>query len=124
MTFGEAVRSGFEHYAKFDGRASRPEFWWWVLFVILMGIGANLIDLAIGAPVFSAITGLGLLLPNIAVSIRRLHDTDRSGWWILIWLIPLIGLIVLLVFYLQQGDPGENRFGPPPTTTTAAATTG
>ena len=77
MTFGEAVRSGFEHYAKFDGRASRPEFWWWVLFVILMGIGANLIDLAIGAPVFSAITGLGLLLPNIAVSIRRLHDTDQ-----------------------------------------------
>ena len=124
MTFGEAVRSGFEHYAKFNGRASRPEFWWWVLFVILMGIGANLIDLAIGAPVFSAITGLGLLLPNIAVSIRRLHDTDRSGWWILIWLIPLIGLIVLLVFYLQQGDPGENRFGPPPTTTTATATTG
>lgn len=124
MTFGEAVRSGFEHYAKFDSRASRPEFWWWVLFVILMGIGANLIDLAIGAPVFSAITGLGLLLPNIAVSIRRLHDTDRSGWWILIWLIPLIGLIVLLVFYLQQGDPGENRFGPPPTTTPATATTG
>ena len=91
--------------------------------MILVGIGANLIDLAIGAPVFSAITGLGLLLPNIAVSIRRLHDTDRSGWWILIWLIPLIGLIVLLVFYLQQGDPGENRFRPPPTTTTATATT-
>jgi uncharacterized membrane protein YhaH (DUF805 family) len=58
------------------------------------------------------------------VSIRRLHDTNRTGWWILIGLIPLIGLIVLLVFYLQRSDPGENRFGPPPATTTAAATTG
>jgi uncharacterized membrane protein YhaH (DUF805 family) len=124
MTFGEAVRSGFDHYAKFDGRASRPAFWWWVLFVFLVSVAANIIDFAIGAPVFTALAGLGLLLPNLSVSIRRLHDTNRSGWWILIWLIPLIGLIVLLVFYLQQGDPGENRFGPPPTTTAATATTG
>jgi uncharacterized membrane protein YhaH (DUF805 family) len=124
MTFGEAVRSGFDHYVKFDGRASRPAFWWWVLFVLLVDVAANLIDLAIGAPIFSAITGLGLLLPNISVSIRRLHDTNRSGWWILIGLIPLIGWIVLLVFYLQQGDAGENRFGPPPVTVTAPAPTG
>jgi uncharacterized membrane protein YhaH (DUF805 family) len=121
MTFGEAVRSGFEHYAKFDGRASRPAFWWWVLFVFLVGIAANIIDLAIGAPVFSAIVGLGLLLPNLSVSIRRLHDIDRTGWWVLIWLIPLIGWIVLLVFYLQQGDAGENRFGAPPATAPAPA---
>ena len=90
MTFGEAIRSGFDHYVKFDGRASRPAFWWWVLFVLLVDIAANLIDLAIGAPIFSAIVGLGLLLPNLSVSIRRLHDTNRSGWWILIWLIPLL----------------------------------
>jgi uncharacterized membrane protein YhaH (DUF805 family) len=120
MTFGEAVRSGFEHYAKFDGRASRPAFWWWVLFVILVSVAANIIDFAIGIPVFTTLVGLGLLLPNLSVSIRRLHDTNRSGWWILIWLIPLIGLIVLLVFYLQQGDAGENRFGPPPTTARAS----
>jgi uncharacterized membrane protein YhaH (DUF805 family) len=124
MTFGDAIRSGFDHYAKFDGRASRPAFWWWVLFVVLVSIAANIIDLAIGAPVFSALAGLGLLLPNISVSIRRLHDTNRTGWWILIWLIPLIGLIVLLIFYLQQGDPEENRFGPPPATTTATTTAG
>jgi uncharacterized membrane protein YhaH (DUF805 family) len=121
MTFGEAVRSGFDHYVKFDGRASRPAFWWWVLFAVLVTVGANIIDLAIGAPVFSAIVGLGLLLPNLSVSIRRLHDTDRTGWWVLIWLIPLIGWIVLLVFYLQQGDAGENRFGPPPTAAPAPA---
>jgi uncharacterized membrane protein YhaH (DUF805 family) len=124
MTFGDAIRSGFDHYAKFDGRASRPAFWWWVLFVVLVSIAANIIDLAIGAPVFSALAGLGLLLPNISVSIRRLHDTNRTGWWILIWLIPLIGLIVLLIFYLQQGDPEENRFGPPPATATATTTAG
>jgi uncharacterized membrane protein YhaH (DUF805 family) len=121
MTFGEAVRSGFDHYVKFDGRASRPAFWWWVLFVVLASVGANIIDLAIGAPVFSAIVGLGLLLPNLSVAIRRLHDTDRTGWWVLIWLIPLIGWIVLLVFYLQQGDAGENRFGPPSATAPAPA---
>jgi uncharacterized membrane protein YhaH (DUF805 family) len=124
MTFGEAVRSGFDHYAKFDGRASRPAFWWWVLFVVLVSVGANIIDLAIGAPVFSAIVGLGLLLPNLSVAIRRLHDTDRTGWWVLIWLIPLIGWIVLLVFYLQQGDAGENRFGPPPATAPTPAPAG
>ena len=124
MTFGEAIRSGFDHYVKFDGRASRPAFWWWVLFVLLVDVAANLIDLAIGAPIFSSIVGLGLLLPNLSVSIRRLHDTNRSGWWILIGLIPLIGWIVLLVFYLQQSDSGENRFGPPPVAVTAPATTG
>jgi uncharacterized membrane protein YhaH (DUF805 family) len=114
MTFGEAVKSGFDHYVKFDGRASRPAFWWWVLFAFLVGIAANIIDLAIDARIFSALVGLALFLPNLSVSIRRLHDTNRTGWWVLIGLIPLIGLIVLLVFYLQDSDPGENRYGPPP----------
>jgi uncharacterized membrane protein YhaH (DUF805 family) len=114
MTFGEAVTSGFEHYAKFDGRASRPAYWWWVLFAILVGIAANIIDWTLGiVPVASAIVGLGLLLPNLSVSIRRLHDTGRTGWWILIGLIPLIGFIVLLIFYLQRSDPAENQYGPP-----------
>ena len=115
MTFGEAVRSGFDHYATFDGRASRPAFWWWVLFAFLVGIAANLIDLAIDAPVLSGLVTLGLLLPNLSVSIRRLHDANHTGWWILLYL-TLIGVIVLLVFWLQQGDPEENRFGPPPAT--------
>ncbi len=115
MSFGEAVSSGFEHYVKFDGRASRPAFWWWVLFTFLVGIGANIIGLAIGSvTVLSAICGLALLLPNLSVGIRRLHDTNRTGWWILIALIPLIGFIVLLIFYLQESDPGENQYGPPP----------
>jgi len=115
MTFGEAVRSGFDHYTKFDGRAGRPAFWWWFLFGILVGIGASIIDAIIGSwGVVSGLAALALLLPNLSVAIRRLHDTDHSGWWVLIGLIPIIGFIVLLIFYLRQGDAGENRYGPPP----------
>ena len=115
MTFAEAVRSGFDHYVKFDGRASRPAFWWWFLFGILVGIGANIIDAIIGSfGVVSGLAALALLLPNLSVAIRRLHDTDHSGWWVLIGLIPIIGWIVLLIFYLRQSDPGENQYGPPP----------
>jgi uncharacterized membrane protein YhaH (DUF805 family) len=121
MGFQEAVKSGFDHYTKFDGRASRPMYWWWVLFAILAAVAANIIDLIIGAPIVSAIVGLGLLLPGLSVSIRRLHDTNRTGWWILIGLIPLIGAIILIVFYVQEGDAGENQYGPPPPTSYAPA---
>jgi uncharacterized membrane protein YhaH (DUF805 family) len=113
MSFSEAVKSGFDHYAKFDGRASRAAFWWWTLFAILAGVAASIVDAVIGIQILSIVVSLGLLLPNLSVSIRRLHDTDRTGWWILIALIPLIGLIVLLVFYLQKSDPGDNSYGPP-----------
>ena len=114
MSFSEAVKDGFDHYAKFDGRASRSSFWWWVLFVIIVSIVANILDAAIDATIFTIIVSLGLLLPNLSVAIRRLHDTGRTGWWILIGLIPLIGFIVLLIFYLEKGDPAENEYGPPP----------
>ena len=115
MTFAEAVRSGFDHYVKFDGRASRPAFWWWFLFGVLVGIGATIIDAIIGTfGVVSGLVSLALLLPNLSVAIRRLHDTDHTGWWVLIGLIPIIGFIVLLIFYLRQSDPGENQYGPPP----------
>ncbi len=115
MTFAEAVRSGFDHYVKFDGRASRPAFWWWFLFGVLVGIGATIIDAIIGTfGVVGGLVSLALLLPNLSVAIRRLHDTDHTGWWVLIGLIPIIGFIVLLIFYLRQSDPGENQYGPPP----------
>ena len=82
---------------------------------ILVGIGATIIDAIIGTfGVVSGLAALALLLPNLSVAIRRLHDTDHTGWWVLIGLIPIIGFIVLLIFYLRQSDPGENQYGPPP----------
>ena len=117
MGFTEAVRSVVvEHYAGFRGRAPRSEFWWFILFyyALLMVVGAigSLSD-TLGT-ILSGIVFLGLLIPNLAVSIRRLHDTDRTGWWILIGLIPVIGTIVLIVFWVLRGTDGDNRFGPDP----------
>ena len=103
MTFGEAVRSGFDHYVGSTVGPRDPPSGGGSLWRILVSIAANIIDLAIGAPVFSAIVGLGLLLPGLSVSIREAYDTNRTGWWILIYLIPLIGLIVLLVFLPPAG---------------------
>ena len=125
MTFSEAVKSGFDNYATFSGRASRPAYWWWFLFqVIVVGIVAGIIDGILGTwGVVTGLAGLALLLPTLAVSVRRLHDTNRTGWWILIGLIPLIGFIVLLIFYLQEGDAGDNEYGPPPPDKGAAPAT-
>src|SRR6266498_4965432 len=115
MSFTEAIKSGFDKYVTFEGRSARPAYWWWFLFAVLAGIGANILDRAVLDTMFiSALVGLGLFLPGLAVSVRRLHDTDHSGWWVLIGLIPIIGFIVLLVFYVRQSDAGENRFGPAP----------
>lgn len=96
MTFTESVRTCLQKYANFDGVASRSEFWWWTLFCAVAG-------LVIGAVsgTLSLVFNLAVLLPSIAVMARRLHDTDRSGWWQLLMLIPLIGMIVVLVFCAQ-----------------------
>ena len=114
MTFGEAVSSGFDHYTKFSGRASRPAFWWFFLFQVLVLIGARILDAILGTGFIYFIAALGLFLPALSVAIRRLHDTNRSGWWVLIGLIPIIGFIVLLIFYLQDSDAGDNQYGPNP----------
>jgi uncharacterized membrane protein YhaH (DUF805 family) len=122
MGFGEAIRSGFRKYVDFSGRASRSEYWWWVVFAILVGVVAGVLDAVLfpgsrrsGAygGVLQAIAGLALLLPGLAVGVRRLHDTDRSGWWYLIIVIPLIGWIILIIFLASAGTSGVNRFGPP-----------
>lgn len=115
MSFTEAVQSGFDHYVKFDGRASRPAYWWWFLFAILVSIAANIVGAIIGTSVIVFLVALAMFLPGLSVAIRRLHDTNRTGWWLLILLIPIIGFIVLLIFFLQQSDPGENDYGAPQT---------
>jgi|LakMenE01Jun11ns_1017448.scaffolds.fasta_scaffold9832070_2 uncharacterized membrane protein YhaH (DUF805 family) len=114
MSFGEAIKSGFSHYAKFSGRASRPEFWWFILFASIIGVVLNLIDNAIGwGIILSAIWSLVILLPVLGLYFRRLHDTDRSAWWLLLMLIPFIGTIVLIVFWASKGTADTNKFGAP-----------
>lgn len=115
MDFQTSIRTVLSKYATFTGRATRSEFWWFALFVILVNIATSIIDnLIIGAPVLNTISALGLLLPQLAAGVRRLHDIDRSGWWLLIVLIPLIGWIVLIFFNVQPSQQGANRFGPQP----------
>ena len=101
-------------YADFSGRARREEFWMFVAVNIGVSIAVAVVAVVIHIWLLSTIYSLALLIPSLAVSVRRLHDTDRSGWWLLIGLVPLIGIIVLIIFYVQDGSPGENRFGANP----------
>jgi len=101
-----------ERYATFSGRARRKEFWYFVLFSFLVSLVLNAIDLAIGTSgILGLIYSLAVLIPSLAVSVRRLHDTGRSGWWVLIGLVPLIGL-VLIVFLAAGSQPEDNQYGP------------
>ena len=100
-------------YAQFTGRARRSEYWYFVLFNILIGIGISLIDVFAGTAFLNIIYSLAVLVPGLAVAVRRLHDTGRSGIWILIGLIPLIGVIVLIVFMVEDSKP-DNQYGPNP----------
>jgi uncharacterized membrane protein YhaH (DUF805 family) len=116
MNFSEAIAAGFSNYVNFAGRAIRSEYWYWVLFVILSEVVTSIIDAVIGIQLTTTIFGLAVILPGIAIAIRRLHDTDRSGWWVLLVFIPLVGAIVLIVWYCSRGTEGSNRFGPDPLT--------
>jgi uncharacterized membrane protein YhaH (DUF805 family) len=117
MQFRDAIRSGFRNYVTFSGRASRSEFWYWTLFGFLVAAVSSILDSALFPSMstgpISAITSLLLLLPGLAVSVRRLHDLDRTGWWILITL-TIIGLIVLLIWDCTKGTDEPNRFGSDP----------
>lgn len=135
MTFTEAIQTCFRKYVDFGGRARRSEYWWWALFVFLVDLVVNalggfqpiLIVLGRGESGESAVwtflaaaVSLVLFLPGLAVFVRRLHDTGRSGWWWLIVLVPLVGLIVLFVFLVQEGNPDSNQYGPSPKQPTTA----
>lgn len=109
-----------KQYAVFQGRARRKEYWMFTLFSMLIYIGLMIIEGILGMGgegglgLLSILYSLGVLLPSIGVTIRRLHDTGRSGWWLLICLVPLVGGIVLLVFLVLDGQPGSNQYGPNP----------
>jgi uncharacterized membrane protein YhaH (DUF805 family) len=137
MSFTQAIAFGFSRYFNFSGRAARSEFWFWILFVSLGGLIAKFLDYAIGASSepFSALWSLATFIPNLAIAVRRLHDIDRSGWWLLLFASPLAGVAVLFVvpslgfivmlailvgisvligWSCYVGTTGYNRFGPDP----------
>jgi uncharacterized membrane protein YhaH (DUF805 family) len=115
MTFVEAVKAGFQNYVNFISRATRSEFWYWVLFAVLLSIVTSAIDYVLFpkgwvAPI-SSLVGLAMFLPGLSVAVRRLHDLDRSGWWVLLALIPIVGMIMLIIWGCTRGTVGPNRFG-------------
>ncbi|WP_273691152.1 DUF805 domain-containing protein [Ketogulonicigenium vulgare] len=132
MGLFDAIKAVLSKYATFSGRARRAEYWWWALTVSVIGIALSFVDqmlfpttaikmiegLAVEVPsmhpIFTSIFWLLTIVPTLAVTIRRLHDVDRSGWWLLIWFVPLIGWIVLLIWQVRAGTSFENRFGPDP----------
>jgi uncharacterized membrane protein YhaH (DUF805 family) len=124
MSFTDAVRAGFHNWNIVNGRASRSEYWWWALFLFLGSLGATFVLAAIAGGTRSAGAGaigiagvvlvvayLIVLVPSITLTVRRLHDTGRSGWWLLISLIPYLGGLILLVFMCLDGTPGPNSWG-------------
>ena len=120
MTFADAVKTVLSKYADFTGRARRSEYWWFVLFTVLVGFAASIIDSILGTRnstgtgLVAGLANLALLLPSLAVGARRLHDTGRSGWWLLLIFAILIGWIILIVWYCQDSDAGDNQYGPSP----------
>lgn len=125
MNFTTAVTTCFSKYATFSGRARRAEYWWFVLFNILANIVLGIADSVVfgfgggamrdgGPQVLSGLYSLAVFLPSLAVGVRRLHDTGRSGWWLLIWIIPVIGWIVLIWWLATRGEAGANGHGPDP----------
>jgi uncharacterized membrane protein YhaH (DUF805 family) len=116
VSFADAVRSVFGKYAVFDGRARRSEYWYWVLAVgiayivtLIVRTLAPLLGLVLELIVF-----LPTIIPGLAVAVRRLHDTGKSGWWLFIELVPVAGVIVLVVFTATDSTPGPNQYGPSP----------
>ncbi len=103
-SFGAAIKSCFNKYAVFEGRANRSEYWYWVLFNIILCF----------VPYLGWIVLLGTIIPSIAVAVRRLHDIGKSGWYYLICLIPFVGSLLLLIWFCNPSNEGENEYGANP----------
>ena len=118
MSFGQSVSHVLTNLTNFSGRASRSEFWWWYVFTLILSGIAWLIESVLGmnadgafAGVLTYVVAIVLLLATIAVAVRRLHDTGRSGWWALLYLVCCIGQIILIIFWVQPSQPTENQYG-------------
>ena len=117
MSFGDAIVSVLRNYLTFSGRAPRSEYWYWALFILIVSVIAMVVDLMVfaesGINPVGTVVSLGLLLPNISVAVRRLHDIDRTGWWFLI-AFTIIGIILLIVWACTKGTDGPNGYGQDP----------
>lgn len=109
MTFGKSIATCFAKYVDFKGRASRPEFWWFYLFTILLCWGSKLVD---SSGVLVLFVNFAIFLPFIAAGSRRLHDTNRSGWWQLI-MLTIIGIVPLVIWWASKGSDQDNQYGSP-----------
>jgi uncharacterized membrane protein YhaH (DUF805 family) len=125
MSFFDAVKSVYSNYTNFGGRARRSEYWWFYLFSIIVNIVLDIMmevgggrgsdnPIALIGSIAAVVWGLGTILPQLAVGVRRLHDSDRSGWWLLLWCIPIIGWIILIIWLCQPSVSGTNKYGPNP----------
>jgi len=120
MEFSQAVIVCLRKYVTFSGRARRAEYWWWALFIVLASIAVGFVEGTINGftgenvGLLNAAFSLATFLPGLSVLVRRLHDTNRSGWWWFVALIPVVGLIILLVWLVSSGDQGPNDYGPDP----------
>jgi uncharacterized membrane protein YhaH (DUF805 family) len=118
MSFVDAIKTVLSKYVTFSGRARRSEYWFWLLAIVIANFVASFIDRGLGTEpgkvgIISGLLVLATFLPNLAVTVRRLHDTSRTGWWVLIGLVPIVGVIVLIVFAAQDSH-GDNAYGPSP----------
>lgn len=130
MNFGQAIQSCFKNYIGFEGRACRSEFWYWTLFFMIVSVATLILDslLFTGSVMLAmdslsplnTLFSLALFLPSLALIIRRLHDTGRSGWWVLPVFIPVVGIIFYIAWGAQKGDGTSNQFGANPLAPVAA----
>lgn len=110
----EAVADGWRRWSQLRGRSNRAHYWFWVLFCFVMSSVLGALDDAVMGAQSGALTlvfGLVTLVPSVTVAVRRLHDRGRSGWWLLLWVVPVLGWIILLIWFASRGTPGPNRYG-------------
>lgn len=118
VDFGTAVKLGFQRYADFSGRSTRAECWWWILFSSVVGAALFIADTLTGnsslGGLLDTLFTLATIIPSLALGARRLHDINRTGWWLLLSFVLVIGWIVLIVWTIERGDKGPNKYGPDP----------
>ena len=112
----------WRNFGNFEGRSSRPAYWYFALVHLIISFMCLFLDVAVfrsadDVPVLSILYALATFIPGLSLSVRRLHDTGRSGWWLLVEVVPVVGQLVLLLFLVSASQPGDNRYGPTPTAT-------